>query len=836
MLDGGITASRGLPFFCSAPLHGNSQASLFPFPPEAFQLSSNIAQCPITPKDYIPLLDLYSRSQISSTSVEQSELLKKFSSFHECGNPHCRTAGHREHFHCTHCEKVINRREETIRHLKWHKKREESLQFGFMRYSPGDDCGVSSCTHNMKQTHYHCLRPNCSKIYISTSDVQMHANYHRKDAVILQEGFQRFRAAEDCGSNDCPFSSERTTHFHCRRPGCNFTFKNKADMEKHKNHHQKNDAIAKDGFRKYTKSEHCKYLGCKYSGIMNHIHCIRPGCDYIVHSASQISSHKRKHERRELLTFPSPVASQPHQITPTSFENGSDVTTTPSTTTTTPKLSPQPGSPLVDPQTITSTARILQRVTKISEVCWHKFQNPGFKHLHDDVDTETADEVLQDVLPSLKVFKDGQSCDSQQCSLNGTDMEHFHCYRTGCMDVVDADANEEETHGGSAVECPTLSSGDMDAWREHWFTHAWQSTLAVIGYSRCSGGSCGLGVAGKDHLHCYLWPNCTFTAEVSSTPPSLMRHLARHDHHFAAVQVKEQATSLPVEPGATQRKRGRPPKHSRDIHVPRLEVSPDKCADPTPHVELTMEDFLTNKPDMIAGGAKFYQSDGPACVDRCCPFHAGRQAHFHCIRPRCHMATASLFVLNTHRREFHAQVTIEPGYDYFDRSIDCRRPSCYAKKDTNHFHCLRLRCGYSFVRVGKMQQHTALHEGGGGGGGGGGGSVVEARSLNHALPLFPPLGMGRDGTVPDLVPFLVNFIRGQLGPIKMDSTNSTTTTTTTELESYEEKMEWTESAAAAEMSILEANNKSPDETEEEDGKKSASPSEPPEELWAPSAQ
>lgn len=68
------------------------------------------------------------------------------------------------------------------------------------------------------------------QVYISTSDVQMHANYHRKDSAILQEGFQRFRATESCAAPHCIFSGQRTTHFHCRRPGCTYTFKNKADM------------------------------------------------------------------------------------------------------------------------------------------------------------------------------------------------------------------------------------------------------------------------------------------------------------------------------------------------------------------------------------------------------------------------------------------------------------------------------------------------------------------------------------------------------------------------------------------------------------------------------
>ena len=67
----------------------------------------------------------------------------------------------REHFHCLECSsKVFSKKEEMIRHFKWHKKRDESLQHGFMRYSPTDDCSdrFSACSHNRKQTHYHCLK------------------------------------------------------------------------------------------------------------------------------------------------------------------------------------------------------------------------------------------------------------------------------------------------------------------------------------------------------------------------------------------------------------------------------------------------------------------------------------------------------------------------------------------------------------------------------------------------------------------------------------------------------------------------------------------------------
>lgn len=71
------------------------------------------------------------------------------------------TSDSREHFHCLECHrKIFIKKEEMIRHFKWHKKRDESLQHGFMRYSPGDDCGdrYHNCQHNRKQTHYHCIQ------------------------------------------------------------------------------------------------------------------------------------------------------------------------------------------------------------------------------------------------------------------------------------------------------------------------------------------------------------------------------------------------------------------------------------------------------------------------------------------------------------------------------------------------------------------------------------------------------------------------------------------------------------------------------------------------------
>ncbi|KAI4490261.1 hypothetical protein M0802_010789 [Mischocyttarus mexicanus] len=255
------------------------------------------------------------KSSVSQPIIDYSRYVRRYTSGQECGSSYCKELGCREHFHCLDCSgRVFVKKEEMIRHFKWHKKRDESLQHGFMRYSPNDDCSERhpsrTCPHNRKQTHYHCIHENCDKVYISTSDVQMHANYHRKDSAIIQEGFQRYRATESCATDHCPFVGQRTTHFHCRRSGCRFTFKNKADMaspmtdrsflsDKHKSYHIKDEQLSRDGFKKFMKSESCPFEQCRFSRVCNHIHCIRPQCSYVLHSSGQLFSHKRRHERHE---------------------------------------------------------------------------------------------------------------------------------------------------------------------------------------------------------------------------------------------------------------------------------------------------------------------------------------------------------------------------------------------------------------------------------------------------------------------------------------------------------------------------------------------------------
>ncbi|XP_043655240.1 transcription factor castor isoform X2 [Drosophila teissieri] len=293
--------------------------SSYQIPPVESDLTPNTPDTPFQQNQTISLLTPPSSEQsrslvnLSTASgldalLQNEEALKnlrKVSSYMECENSLCRQENLREHFHCHEdpCKgKILSKKDDIIRHLKWHKKRKESLKLGFARFSSSDNCAPAygeGCAYNWKQTHYHCVYEHCPKVYVSTSDVQMHANFHRKDSEIVNEGFRRFRAHESCRIEECPFFGKKISHYHCCREGCNHTFKNKADMDKHKTYHLKDHQLKMDGFKKILKTEVCPFDACKFSTVCNHIHCVREGCDYILHSSSQMISHKRKHDRQD---------------------------------------------------------------------------------------------------------------------------------------------------------------------------------------------------------------------------------------------------------------------------------------------------------------------------------------------------------------------------------------------------------------------------------------------------------------------------------------------------------------------------------------------------------
>lgn len=552
--------------------------------------------------------------------IDYSRYVKRFSSATECGSTYCKDLNYREHFHCLDCNsRVFVKKEEMIRHFKWHKKRDDSLQHGFMRYSPMDDCSdrFRGCSHNRKQTHYHCLKESCDRVYISTSDVQMHANYHRKDTAIIQEGFQRFRATENCGTASCLFFGQRTTHFHCRRSGCSFTFKNKADMEKHKTYHIKDEQLNKDGFKKFMKHEHCVFENCRFSRVCNHIHCIRPGCTYVLHSSGQLYSHKRKHERRDtelayrkfklaqsMMKTLSEAGSMHQAFLPEPPSSGeSSSSPAPASLPVTPLSSSHINSMNSDEGSNSYSVKTEKKEFNYSASDGNNFMYPSFgqianenitNSLHVNAENMADDSLavdlsvdhLKDSEDLWKVYLtryDANDVCQQQCEFLYKD--HYHCSTDNCS--------------------MTFRAKDILGVREHACNHEYQEQVTKSFYTVVEieqNGVCPSDChykAKEKHYHC-KWESCQ---EVISSDDNPFRRLDHYKIHKYSRKLSAPKEHSPSSSGITsamdsmfRRKRGRPPKNRLiefaigSSHLPQAIYTSFKLPKPS---ELPHQNFTT---------------------------------------------------------------------------------------------------------------------------------------------------------------------------------------------------------------------------------------------------
>ncbi|XP_045780221.1 uncharacterized protein LOC123877463 isoform X1 [Maniola jurtina] len=648
------------------------------------------------------------RKNSVQTTVDYSRYVKRYSSTLECGSSYCKDLGYREHFHCMDCTaRVFCKKEEMIRHFKWHKKRDESLAHGFMRYSPLDDCSerFTDCPHNRSQTHYHCIQDGCDKVYISTSDVQMHANYHRKDSAILQEGFQRFRATENCSAPHCIFAGQRTTHFHCRRLGCTYTFKNKADMEKHKTYHIKDEALSKDGFKKYMKNEACPYRDCRFSRTCNHIHCIRPHCNYVLHSSSQIFTHKRKHERKEQeMSFGLP----PSVIQSALMQQGADLSMY------------SPGSTMHGDDDMSSSMM-------------DDYSQPFNQSLIDEVSRKY-----------IETFNGGKDPEDK-CNKCSACNKHYHCLAEGCK---------------LAHSCHnTMVKHVMEHEQQNQVTEAYFITYARN--NPCSNSACQ-HIRDITHYHC-TWENCgavilcseehpfrrlehhrqhailspmspnlaarfapNFTPQLSAqlhpnmaaqlgqvpTLPNLptnLAHLAQMTPSLSsqlAPNLQAQLSLGPnpgivpqhVNPSSSldemfSRKRGRPPKN-RVVEVWTDNITPQaiftsfklpKSNQLPPIIQSPVITTVEEFPRI-----RFQHFEVFTVSESCSQYYSNCQLrstriHLHCFN--CSFASEAHITMETHMRESHAVSPLLDGFDYFVSFDQCGGKSCFKNQLRSHFHC-----------------------------------------------------------------------------------------------------------------------------------------------------
>ncbi|XP_068902508.1 zinc finger protein castor homolog 1-like isoform X3 [Tenebrio molitor] len=703
------TDSSSPPPFEQSPLNAMMAQSLQPTPRDAVSTPNLLLNKPAAQLDY-------------------SKYVKKFSSSLECGSSYCKDLNYsssartdyyetssREHFHCLDCNsRVFIKKEEMIRHFKWHKKRDESLQHGFMRYSPLDDCSdrFGNCTHNKKQTHYHCIKEGCDKVYISTSDVQMHANYHRKDSAIIQEGFQRYRATEECGASYCAFFGQRTTHFHCRRAGCRFTFKNKSDMEKHKSYHIKDEQLSRDGFKKFMKNEVCPFEKCRFSKVCNHIHCIRPQCSYVLHSSGQLFSHKRKHERKD-----SELAYRKYKLAQSMMKSLQDGAINPSFAR---EYEQQLEGLNLSMFSQNSSTSNMSNTESLSE----RNSPVSYEESESAIDLTAGDSNFmqeetnwnsEDFWRKYCQFVSQQDSCSEKCDYNYSD--HYHCVVENCDMVFNA----------------------KDGVREHARNHEQQEIVTDNYFTTVTSqnGGCDDGCIYQDkekHYHCN-WDNCREVILPTDKPFRRLEHYKMHEYSRKLSLTKDPLTMTHLATsidGMFCRKRGRPPKN-RVIEVwndysplgsqslldsPQAIFTsfklPKPSATPSSSKEIEQQDSSDSRSSTQSPTLQDYSLQGfdvfkenSKCSDSLCPYLGS--THFHCNQHRCLYVTDKEDVLIMHSKDFHDNIEILDGFEFYDRNVDCRLADCPSNKINRHFHCTRPNCNYSFVQYSTMAQHNQKH-------------------------------------------------------------------------------------------------------------------------------
>lgn len=203
-----------------------------------------------------------------------------------------------------------------------------------------------------------------------------------------------------------------------------------------------------------------------------------------------------------------------------------------------------------------------------------------------------------------------------------------------------------------------------------------------------------------------------------------LEHYRIHEYARASAGKAYRPSSTKNEDGSPKR-RGRPPKYPRnDIPIiPKVELSNEEIEESSKGVEVDNYGV----PQVINGFKIFKQGD--VCPDEYCIYRF--QQHYHCARPRCHQATDRMDVLNLHAKDFHSFVNIIDGFEFFDRNVNCRRPHCHNNKANRHFHCVRPKCDYSFVRHSTMLQHDKKHQASESG------TVIQTMPFQEALPSVP---------------------------------------------------------------------------------------------------
>ena len=203
----------------------------------------------------------------------------------------------------------------------------------------------------------------------------------------------------------------------------------------------------------------------------------------------------------------------------------------------------------------------------------------------------------------------------------------------------------------------------------------------------------------KMSIVCFVFVQTECKTVITSQDPVFSRLEHHKLHEYARRKTYVPGSSGDID--SLKRKRGRPPKFPKnDIPlVPKVEMT---------DAEISLYAATHGEANSsIANGFQKYTCIEACPDDRCT--YTGHE-HFHCVRQRCHHVTDRGDVLALHANDFHGFVTITEGFEFFDRNVDCRRTHCHNNHTTRHFHCIRPKCDYSFVRYSTMAQHDRKHK------------------------------------------------------------------------------------------------------------------------------
>lgn len=330
--------------------------------------------------------------------------------------------------------------------------------------------------------------------------------------------------------------------------------------EKHKTYHMKDEQLLKDGFKKFLKTEPCKVDGCRFTLICNHIHCVRSGCTYVLHSSGQLLSHKRKHERMDAeMAYRRFKMGQAKDLTASELSalqqfHGMDLSSKP-TAPPTPTGIPNPSNEvtqrfnrLLDNATMENLNMLLSQNTAQStlspEILQQIQQQQQKRHQNGDTNdeevsaknsTENGDSledgipksVIHNVPTSASPSKNQQEEQNKAPTVEEVEQIISQYFSDHCTKQQQSEQNEplnlnSKSNQKSLIECFMTSS--------------------------------------EAHLHCLI-PGCD--AVVPRSLKDISEHLRMHELNRGADSIIQNSNLLQITSieGFFNRKRGRPPKN-----------------------------------------------------------------------------------------------------------------------------------------------------------------------------------------------------------------------------------------------------------------------------------